>query len=87
VFTRIALVAVVIAGAMFAVKDGRLPRDAGLTGSCSVVQTAADGDQMKACRSGKLKGAPNLSRDGCTDAGLFSGRTYWRCPAPVASAP
>ena len=86
-FLRITLVAVVIAGAMFAVKDGRILRDAGLTGSCSVVETAADGEQMEACSSGKLEGAPDLSRNGCTDDGLFRGRVYWRCPAPVASAP
>ena len=86
-FTRIALVAALIAGVMFAVKDGRILRAAGLTGTCRVVQTAADGEQMEACSSGKLEGAPDLSRNGCTDAGLYSGRTYWRCPAPVASAP
>ena len=86
-FTRIAVVAVAIAAVMFAVKDGRVLRDVGLTGSCSVVQTAADGEQMEACSSGKLEGAPDLSKNGCTDAGPFRGRVYWRCPAPVASAP
>lgn len=85
--TRIALVGVVIAAGMVAIKDGRVLHAAGLTGTCSVVQTAADGEQMEACSSGKLEGAPDLSRNGCTDAGLYSGRIYWRCPAQVASAP
>jgi hypothetical protein len=87
VLKRVAFVAVLIAGGMFAVKDGRVLRAAGLTGSCSVVHTTADGQQMEACTSGRLEGAPDLSRNGCTFASLYLGRTYWRCPAPVASAP
>jgi hypothetical protein len=86
-FTRILFVAALIVTGMFAVKDGRVLKDAGLTGSCRVVQTAANGEQMEACSSGKLEGAPDLSRNGCTDTGLYAGRVYWRCPAPVVSAP
>jgi hypothetical protein len=85
--TRIALVAVAIAAGMFAVKDGRVLQAAGLTGSCSVVQTGSDGQQMEACTSGRLEGAPDLSRNGCTDAGLYAGRVYWSCPTEVQSAP
>jgi hypothetical protein len=85
--TRIAFVAALIAAAMVAVKDHRFLQAAGLTGSCVVVQTASDGQQMEACSSGKLEGAPDLSRNGCTDAGPYAGREYWRCPAPVQSAP
>jgi hypothetical protein len=85
--TRIALTAAVVAAGMFAVKDKRILHAAGLTGSCSVVQTISGGGQMEACSSGKLEGAPDLSRNGCTDAGLYAGRVYWRCPAPVDSAP
>jgi hypothetical protein len=86
-FTRIVFVAALIVTGMLAVKDGRVLKDAGLTGSCRVVQTAANGEQMEACSSGKLEGAPDLSRNGCTDTGLYAGRVYWRCPAPVVSAP
>jgi hypothetical protein len=86
-FTRIVFVAALIVTVMLAVKDGRVLKDAGLTGSCRVVQTAANGEQMEACSSGKLEGAPDLSRNGCTDTGLYAGRVYWRCPAPVVSAP
>lgn len=85
--TRIAIAAVVIASGMFAVKDRRVLHAAGLTGSCSVVQTAADGRQMEACSSGRLEGAPDLSRNGCTDAGAYAGRVYWSCPTEVQSAP
>ena len=84
---RIVLAGTLIASAMFAVKDGRMLHIAGLTGSCTIVQTAANGEQLEACTSGKLEGAPDLSRNGCTDTGLYAGRIYWRCPAPVVSAP
>jgi hypothetical protein len=85
--TRIVFVAALIAGGMFAVKDHRVLQAAGLTGSCAVIQTAADGQQIEACTSGKLEGAPDLTRNGCTDSGPYAGREFWRCPAPVASAP
>jgi hypothetical protein len=83
----IVFVASVLAAGMVAVKDGRVLHAAGLTGACAVVQTTADGQQWEACSSGKLEGAPDLSRNGCTDTGLYAGRVFWRCPAPVVSAP
>ena len=83
----IVFIAVLIAAAMIAVKNGRILRAAGMIGHCAVVQTSSDGQQWEACSSGKLEGAPDLSRNGCTAAGLYAGQTYWRCPAPVASAP
>jgi hypothetical protein len=84
---RIVLVGTLIATGMFALKDGRVLHAAGLTGACTVVQTAASGEQTEACSSGKLEGAPDLTRNGCTDTGLYAGRVYWSCPAPVQSAP
>ncbi|MGZ8716903.1 MAG: hypothetical protein ACXWYO_07305 [Gaiellaceae bacterium] len=83
---------VVVAGAlvlalMIAVKDGRVLRDTGLTGVCSNAQTLSDGTQLEACRSGKLAGRPDLSRAGCTVAGLTRTYEYWRCPASVVSGP
>jgi hypothetical protein len=83
---------VVVAGAlalalMIAVKDGRVLRSTGLTGTCSIAQRLADGTQLEACRSGKLAGRPDLSRDGCTAAGVTGTTEYWRCPAAVAAGP
>jgi len=83
----IVFVASLLAAGMVAVKDGRVLHAAGLTGACAVVQTTADGQQWEACSSGKLEGAPDLSRNGCADTGLYAGRVFWRCPAPVVSAP
>jgi hypothetical protein len=85
--TWIVLVGACIAAGMGAVKDGRVLRLTGLTGTCRVVQTSTGGQQIEACRSGKLEGAPDLTGNGCSDAGLYAGRVYWRCPAPVGSAP
>jgi hypothetical protein len=84
---RIVFIGVVLAAGMGLIKDGRILRNAGLTGSCAVAQTLANGEQIEACSSGKLEGAPDLTRNGCTDSGLYGGLVYWRCPAPVVSAP
>ena len=53
---RIVLTATLIAFAMFAVKDGRMLHIAGLTGSCTIVQTAANGEQMEACTLREARG-------------------------------
>ena len=83
---RVVVVGVLVLALMIAVKDGRVLRHAGLTGECSVAQTLADGTQLEACRSGKLAGRPDLSRQGCRVAGLTATYQYWHCPAPIASA-
>jgi len=82
--TRIILTALVLIGLMFGIKDSRVLRAAGLMGSCTAVQTVADGTQLEACRAGKLEGMPSLVRAGCTDLGLAGDREYWKCPAPVS---
>jgi hypothetical protein len=84
---RILVTGLVLVALMAAIKDGRVLRDAGLTGSCSVVQQTADGTQLEACRGGKLEGMPDLSRNGCTVVGTAAGREYWKCPAPVVASP
>ena len=78
---RVVAVAVVILALMIAVKDGRLLRTAGLTGSCSVVQTYSDTSELAACRPGKLEGRPDLSHRGCRSVSMTAGVQYWRCPA------
>ncbi len=82
--TRIVLAGLVVVALMVGVKDGRILRVAGLTGSCSVVQTIADGTQLEACKAGVLEGMPDLSRQGCTDIGTAIRRQYWKCPAPLS---
>jgi hypothetical protein len=84
---RVVAVGVLIFLLMVVVKDGRVLRDAGLTGSCSAVETFVDGTQLVGCHAGKLAGKPDLSGQGCRDAGAKYAVEYWRCPAAVASGP
>jgi len=85
---RVVLAGVLVLALMIAVKDGRVLRETGLTGVCTPAQSVTDGVQLEACRSGKLAGAPDLSRQGCTTVGGLTGTyRYWRCPAGVVSGP
>ena len=84
---RVVAVGVLIFALMVVVKDGRVLRQLGLTGRCSPVLTFADGTQLEACRAGKLAGKPDMSGQGCRDAGARAALEYWRCPAAVASGP
>jgi len=77
---QIVVVAACIAALMAAVKDGRVLRTTGMTGTCTVVTLNSDGSQLAACRSGRLEGAPDLTRRGCTNAGTSGETIYWRCP-------
>jgi hypothetical protein len=77
---QVVVAAACIAALMAAVKDGRVLHATGMTGSCNVVTLNSDGSQLAACRAGKLEGAPDLSRRGCTNAGITGTTVYWRCP-------
>jgi hypothetical protein len=83
---RVAAVALLILATMIAVKDGRVLRAAGLTGSCSVAAARGDGTQLESCKSGRLEGRPDLGKDGCTSAGFVGALEYWRCPASVEAS-
>jgi hypothetical protein len=80
------LVRIVATGAcifllMLVIKDGRLLRTTGLTGSCSVVQTLSDSSELVTCSAGKLEGRPDLSHRGCNTIGVSGKKDVWRCPA------
>jgi hypothetical protein len=87
VIIRIVIVAVLALALMITIKDGRVTRDLGLSGKCSAAQTLGDGEQIEACKAGKLAGRPDLSRDGCASTGLVGKIEYWRCPASVKAGP
>jgi len=78
------LAAILIVALMVAIKDGRLLREAGLTGGCRAVATpkGQDGDWL-ACDPGKLQGAPDLSRQSCKSVSFLGKTEYWRCPAGI----
>ena len=85
---RVLLVAAMILALMIVIKDGRVTRKVGLTGSCAAVATPpGQTGSWERCLKGKLEGAPDLSRHGCTSAGVLAGAEYWRCPAQIGSAP
>ena len=84
---RVVIAAVLIFAVMVGIKDGRLTRGIGLSGSCHVVQVARDGSQWDACRSGRLAGRPDLTSKSCVSTGVRGALEYWRCPAGVDSRP
>jgi hypothetical protein len=84
---RIVFAGILVLALMIAIKDGRVLRATGLSGACSMAQTLKDGTQLEACRAGRLAGRPDLSRQGCTAAGVTSAYEYWRCPAGIVSGP
>jgi hypothetical protein len=80
------LIRIVAAGAcifvlMLVIKDGRVLRTTGLTGSCSVVQAFQDSSELTVCKAGKLEGRPDLSHRGCQSVGIVGANEDWRCPA------
>ena len=84
---RIVLAGALIAAAMVAVKDGRLLRQSGLTGSCrSVVTRGGEVVFWEACRKGKLDGRPNLTRQGCKAVTIRNGLEWWHCPAALGAS-
>jgi hypothetical protein len=80
--------AILIVALMIVIKDGRLLREAGLTGGCHPVATpkVQDGD-WQACDPGKLQGAPDLGRQGCKSVSFVGKTEYWHCPAGLQSSP
>lgn len=84
---KILVVGVVLIGAMAAIRDGRVLRDAGLLSSCSTVSVRVRSDgSMLSCSKGRLDGFPDLTNKACTLISVRPAREYWRCQAPVVSS-
>ena len=80
-------VAVCILAVMVAIKDGRILRKAGLTGGCTAMVTPrGETGAWQKCTAGRLQGAPNLSRQGCTSVSSVGKIEFWRCPARIDAA-
>lgn len=82
---KILVVGVVLIGAMAAIRDGRVLRDAGLLSSCSAVNNRAVLNELS-CSKGRLDGFPDMTDKSCTLIGATRQRQYWRCVAPVVSS-
>lgn len=84
---RVFILAALVLALMGVIKDGRVMRDAGLFGSCSVVRNGVGAaTDWRACRDGKISGSPDLTRQSCSHWGTMNGLDYWRCAAPVDAA-
>ncbi|TMJ94041.1 MAG: hypothetical protein E6G67_10645 [Actinobacteria bacterium] len=79
--------AALILAFMVAIKDGRILRKTGLTGGCSaMVAPRGETGAWQKCIAGRLQGAPNLSRQGCTSVSSVGKIEFWRCPARINAA-
>jgi hypothetical protein len=83
---KILLVGALVAGAMYAVKDGSVLRRAGLIGSCSAVAAQGSDQTVQRCRKGRLEGYPNLEKKACQSMYFSGGYEYWRCLAPLVAS-
>jgi hypothetical protein len=80
---KILIVGALAIGVMAAIKDGRVLRDAGLLGHCSVVRTNAN---EMSCSKGRLDGFPDLTDKSCKLVGANPSHQVWRCAAPIVSS-
>jgi hypothetical protein len=81
---KILVVGVVLIGAMAAIRDGSVLRDAGLLSSCNPVNVK-DQNELS-CSKGRLDGFPDMTDKSCNLIGVTRKREYWRCAAPVVSS-
>jgi hypothetical protein len=83
VLKPIFVVAACILALMIVLKDGRVLKTTGLTGTCSQVSAVVEGTVVEACKPGKLEGRPDLTKRDCIAAGTLGRLEYWRCPAEI----
>ena len=84
---KILLVGAVLIGAMAAIRDGRVLKDAGLLSSCNAVVVDGKTDPtVLSCTKGRLDGFPNMTNKSCNLIAVHSDRQFWRCQAPVVSS-
>jgi hypothetical protein len=84
---RIVIVGVIAVGAMVAIKDGRVLRDAGLLHRCTAISATnrAESSEMS-CSKGRLDGFPDLTNRSCKLISANPSREVWHCPVPVVSS-
>jgi hypothetical protein len=84
---KILVVGAVLIGAMAAIRDGRILRDAGLLSSCSAMAVNGHDEPTEmSCSKGRLDGFPDLTNKSCKLIAARPQREYWRCDAPVVSS-
>jgi hypothetical protein len=84
---KILVVGAVLIGAMAAIRDGRVLKDAGLLSSCSALTANGHADAtLQSCSKGRLDGFPNLNNKACKLIAVHPNHQVWRCDAPVVSS-
>jgi hypothetical protein len=84
---KILIVGALVIGAMAAVRDGTVLRDAGLLSSCHAVTVNGNVDPTTlSCSAGRLDGFPDMTPKSCQLISTRAKRQYWRCDAPVVSS-
>jgi hypothetical protein len=84
---KILFVGAVLIGAMAAIRDGRVLKDAGLLSKCSPVYVNGKSEPTTmSCSKGRLDGFPNLTSKSCSLISVHPSRQYWRCAAPIVSS-
>jgi hypothetical protein len=84
---KILIIGAVAIGVMGAIRDGRVLRDAGLLGSCNVVNANGKTEPtVMSCSKGRLDGFPDLTNKSCRVISYTASRQYWRCETPVVSS-
>jgi hypothetical protein len=82
---KILVVGAVLIGAMAAIREGSVLRDAGLLSSCNTITHKSEASTLS-CSKGRLDGFPDLTNKSCTLISVHPTREYWRCQAPVVSS-
>ena len=84
---KILVVGALLIGAMAAIKQGTVLKDAGLLSSCKVANLNGKYDPtVMSCTKGRLDGFPNLTNKACTLTTVRRDQELWRCDAPVVSS-
>ena len=84
---RILIVGAVLIGAMAAIRDGRVLRDAGLLSSCTVATVNGKVEPtVMSCSKGRLDGYPDLTNKSCRLISVTSSNEFWRCETPIVSS-
>ena len=81
---KIFIVGAILIGAMAAIKDGRVLREAGLLSTCTAV--SASGPSELSCTKGRLDGFPDLTNRSCSLVAATPSHQIWRCAAPIVSS-
>jgi hypothetical protein len=84
---KILIVGALAIGAMAAIRNGTILRDAGLLSSCRAVTVNGSYDPTTlSCSKGRLDGFPDMTPKSCHLISTRPKRQYWRCDAPVVSS-